>query len=98
MLPKENIIEQVTKIYIKKQNKKLLMKGNEIAKKLNSKYFLCNKIGYQANNCRIRTQQENPKNKRVTQVNIIEVDHLINKVSKMNLSMLFMKSISLTSP
>jgi len=98
MLPKENIIKQVIKIHIKKQNKKLVVKGEDIAKKLNNKYFLCNKTEHQATNCKSRTQQENPKKKRLLKFNITEVDHLINKVLKINLSMLFMKSTSLTSP
>lgn len=74
------------------------MKGEDIAKKLNSKYFFYIKIEHQANDCKYRTQQWNPKKEKITQFNITEVDHLINKVSKINLSMLFMKSTSLTSP
>lgn len=76
---KAKFIEQV----IKSNNKKS-KKEKEIAKNFNEKCFTCNNIGHLAKDYRNEGQQENPK-KKMSQANVIEVDHLTNKVSKINL-------------
>lgn len=52
------------------------MKGNGISKKLYSKCFVCNKTGYQANNCRKRGQFGKFKEIRIIQAIITEGEYL----------------------
>jgi hypothetical protein len=51
----------------------------------NSKCFIYNKTKHLTKDFRNRAQQGNPKKVRNTQANIIEVDHLTNKILIMNL-------------
>jgi len=55
MASKANIIKRVAKFQNKNQNKKLVMKGKEIAKKLNGKCFTCIKAKHLVKDCSNRT-------------------------------------------
>jgi len=83
-------VKQLVKSHNKNQ-KKLLVKGKRIAKKINDKCFICNNIGHVTKYCINKGKQGIPT-KRIAQANITEVDHLINKVSKINLSCVVSKA------
>ena len=87
---KANVVKQVVQSHNKNQ-KKLVVKGKRIAKKINDKCFICNKTGHITKYCINKGKQGIPT-KRIVQANIIEVENLTNKVSKINLSCVVSKA------
>ena len=87
---KANVVKQVVKFHNKNQ-KKLVVKDKRIAKKINDKCFICNKIAHATKYCMNKGKQGIPT-KRIARANINEVDHLTNKVSKINLSCVVSKA------
>jgi hypothetical protein len=91
---KANVVKQVVKFHNKNQ-KKLVVKGKRIAKKINDKCFICNKIAHATKFCKIRVNKESLQKELLEPISMRLITLLI-KFQKLTYLVLFPKPTSLT--